>query len=244
MAQLADPLFWLALAQIAWVNLLLSGDNAVVIALASRRLPPVQRRRAVIGGTAAAVLLRVLLTLFAVRLLQLPYLKAVGGALLFWIALQLLRPEADDDGAAGTHAHEGLWPAVRTILLADVVMSLDNVLAVAAAAATAPPADRALLLALGLGLSMPFIIGGSQALLALMTRFPALVALGAALLGYLAAEMLLQDPALPWAGALPRGAELALQLGAAAVVVLVGRWWALRTARALRAAQRARAGPP
>ncbi|MDE2146925.1 MAG: YjbE family putative metal transport protein [Burkholderiales bacterium] len=226
---LSDPRFWLALAQIAWVNLLLSGDNAVVIALASRRLPPRQRRRAVVAGTAAAVLLRVGLTLFAVRLLQLPYVRAVGGVLLFWIALQLLRPEAGS--ASRVRSHDGLWPAIGTILLADAVMSLDNVLAVAAAATIAPPADRALLLALGLGLSMPLIIGGSQALLALMARWPALVAAGAGLLGFLGAEMLLQDAALPWAGALP------LQLGGAAAVVGLGRWRALRAARALRAGQ-------
>ncbi len=227
MEQFADVAFWVALGKIMWVNLLLSGDNAVVIALASRGLAPARRRQAIVGGSAAAIVLRVVLTLFAIRLLQLPYLKLAGAALLFWIAVQLLLP--DEEGAEGIHATAKIWQAVRTILVADLVMSLDNVIAVAAAAASGPPESRLLLLVIGLALSIPLIVGGSQALLALMARFPVIVTLGAALLGYVAAEMMLDDEAVaPWFDGVGAVAALAIELGAAAVVVLLGRWMARR----------------
>ena len=129
---IGDTAFWVALGKIIWVNILLSGDNAVVIALAARSLPEHQRSKAVFGGSAAAIVMRVVLTLFAVGLLQLPYLKIVGAVLLFWIGVQLLVPE--DDAEDGIKSSDQLWTAIRTILIADLVMSLDNVIAVAAAA--------------------------------------------------------------------------------------------------------------
>ncbi|MDE2369825.1 MAG: TerC family protein [Burkholderiales bacterium] len=226
MEHIAEPGFWVGLAQIIWVDLLLSGDNAVVIALAVRKLPPEQRRLAVFGGCAAAILMRVALTLFAVQLLDLPYLKVVGAVLLFWIGVQLLLPE---DDSKPLQPSEHLWAAIRTILVADVVMSLDNVLAVAAVAETGPEASRLLLLLIGLGLSIPFIIFGSQLLLRLMHRYPFIVTLGAALLGYIAGQMFVDDVALAaWSATLGRAGALAIEVGAAIAVVAVGTWLARR----------------
>lgn len=185
--------FWAALASIIWVNVLLSGDNAVVIALAARALPPKQQKQAIFWGSAAAIVMRIVLTVAAVRLLQLPYLKLVGALLLLYIGLSLLR-DSDDEGADGASAdgHEhGMLHAVRTILVADLVMSLDNVLAVAAAAK-----GDIVLLIVGLAVSIPLIIFGSTLLLRVMQRFPLIVTAGAALLGFLAGEMLLTDPAV------------------------------------------------
>ena len=194
MGYLADPATWVALGKIIWVNILLSGDNAVVIALAARNLAPQQRRMAVLGGSAAAIILRVLLTIFAVELLGYPYLKIVGALLLFWIGVQLLLPEGDNED--GIESHADLWGAIRTILVADLVMSLDNVIAVAAAAQSGPPDARLPLLVVGLGLSIPLIIVGSQLLMKVMERYPIIITLGAALLGFVAGEMLISDKAL------------------------------------------------
>jgi YjbE family integral membrane protein len=237
MEHIADAAFWLALGKIIWIDLLLSGDNAVVIALAVRSLPRGQRRQAIFGGSAAAVLLRVALTLFAVSLLEFPYLKIAGAALLFWIAVQLLLPEDETGKEVKPSAH--LWSAVRTIIVADAVMSLDNVIAVAAVANTGPPESRLLLLLIGLGLSIPLIVGGSQVLLALMGRFPLIITLGAALLGFVAAEMLIGDEAVaPWFGDVGAVAALTFKLGASLAVVLLGRWLAQRQRRRM-AARRA-----
>ena len=237
MEHIADAAFWLALGKIIWIDLLLSGDNAVVIALAVRSLPRGQRRQAIFGGSAAAVLLRVALTLFAVSLLEFPYLKIAGAALLFWIAVQLLLPEDETGKEVKPSAH--LWSAVRTIIVADAVMSLDNVIAVAAVANTGPPESRLLLLLIGLGLSIPLIVGGSQVLLALMGRFPLIITLGAALLGFVAAEMLIDDEAVaPWFGDVGAVAALTFKLGASLAVVLLGRWLAQRQRRQM-AARRA-----
>lgn len=193
---LLDAAFLIALLKIIWVDILLSGDNAVVIALATRRLPAQQQRRAIIGGAAAAIGMRVLLALFAIQLLQLPWLKLVGAVLLIWIGVKLMA-EGDEDAEVGEA--DGLWAAVRTILLADLAMSLDNVVAIAAAASSAPAPLRPVLLAIGLGLSIPLIIFGSTLLLKLMQRFPAIITLGAALLGFVAGEMAITDVALqPW----------------------------------------------
>jgi len=176
---------------------LLSGDNAVVIALAARNLPARQQTSAVFLGSAAAIVLRVILTLFAVQLLQLPYLKLAGGLLLIWIgAKMLVDEEGDDSEIAGS---DTLIAAVGTILFADLVMSVDNVIAVAAAAETGPPPARLLLLIIGLGLSIPLIIIGAQLLMKLMTRWPIIITLGAALLGYVAGEMAITDSVVaPW----------------------------------------------
>jgi YjbE family integral membrane protein len=183
--------FWAALGSIILANVLLSGDNAVVIALAARSLPPQLQKKAIFIGSAAAIVMRIALTLLAVKLLALPYLKIVGGLALVYIGVSLLK-EGDDDGDVGSEGgHTNLMSAVRTILVADLVMSLDNVLAVAAAA----KGDTTLLI-LGLGISIPLIIFGSTLLLKVMERFPIIIVLGAGLLGYLAGEMVLTDPSV------------------------------------------------
>lgn len=181
--------FWIALAEIIGVNLILSGDNAVVIALAARTLPAAQQKRAIFWGSAAAVALRVFLTIVAVEVLRLPYLKLVGGALLLWIGVKLLFPEADNEAGSRGGAKGNVMAAIRTIVLADLIMSLDNVIAVAAAAK-----GSLVLLILGLAISIPLVIFGSTLLLRLMQRFPIMVALGAGLLGWVAGEMAVADP--------------------------------------------------
>jgi YjbE family integral membrane protein len=230
MGHVGDAAFWVALGKIIWVNILLSGDNAVVIALAARSLPPAQRGKAVFGGSAAAIVLRVILTIFAVSLLQFPYLKIVGALLLFWIGTQLLVPEDEHEG--GIKSSDQLWAAIRTILIADLVMSLDNVIAVAAAADSGPAESRLLLLILGLGLSIPLIIFGSQLLMTVMERFPIIITLGAALLGFVAGEMLVTDQSVAhlFHGG-NAGLTLTVELAGAAAVVLVGRWMAARKRR-------------
>jgi YjbE family integral membrane protein len=190
---LTHPDFWIGLLKIIWVNLLLSGDNAVVIALAARSLPPKQQKQAIFWGSGAAIVLRIVLTLFAVALLTFPYLKIVGGLLLLWIGVQLLVPEDDDDDM---EASDNLMVAIRTILVADLVMSLDNVIAVAAAAETAPPEAKIVLLILGLAISIPIVIFGATMLLKVMERYPVIITLGAALLGWIAGEMAVTDPAV------------------------------------------------
>ena len=189
---ITTPAFWAALGSIILANILLSGDNAVVIAMAARTLPAQQQKKAIVWGSAAAIVLRVVLTLVAVELLKWPYLKIVGGLLLFYIGLTLLLGDDDDDSASEAERQAGhLLVAIRTILIADLVMSLDNVIAVAAAAK-----GDTFLLVLGLAISIPLIIFGSTLLLKVMERFPIIITAGAALLGYLAGEMLLTDPAV------------------------------------------------
>jgi YjbE family integral membrane protein len=191
-AWLIDAHNWVALLEIIGVNIVLSGDNAVVIALACRTLPPAQQRLAIIFGAAGAIVLRAVLTVFAVLLLARPYLKLFGGVLLLWIAIKLLLP--DDDGDGETEGKAGMFAAIKTIVIADLVMSLDNVLGVAAVAK-----GDVILLVLGLLISMPLIIYGSTLIMGLMGRFPVLITLGAALLGYVAGEMVVSDPVVvPW----------------------------------------------
>jgi YjbE family integral membrane protein len=178
--------FWIGLVKIIWINIILSGDNAVVIALAARSLPPHQQRMAVLFGSGAAVVLRILLTIVAVQLLAMPYLQIVGGLLLLWIGVQLLGDEDEGEGEAKEHG--SLLAAVRTILIADLVMSLDNVIAVAAAAK-----GSFLLLILGLAISIPLVIFGSTLMIKLMERFPIIVVLGAALIGWVGGETIASD---------------------------------------------------
>jgi YjbE family integral membrane protein len=189
----SGPAFWAALLSIIVANILLSGDNAVVIALASRNLPPNQQRKAIFWGSAAAIILRVILTVTAVQLLSLPYLKIIGAILLLYIGVQLM---ADSDDETDMQGHSNIWGAIRTILIADLVMSLDNVIAVAAAAQKGPEETRLILLIVGLGLSIPLIIFGSTLLLKVMDRYPIIITLGAGLLGLLAGGMLVEDPAI------------------------------------------------
>ncbi len=224
--------FWVPLLKIIWINIVLSGDNAVVIALAARSLPPKQQMMAVGWGSGAAVAMRIVLTLFAVALLQLPYLKLIGAVLLLWIGVQLLLPE---EGEANIDGHENVLAAIKTILIADLVRSLDNVIAVAAAAG-----DSVMLLILGLGISIPLVIFGSTLLMKVMERFPIIVTAGGALLGWVAGEMAVSDPALgDWISAnfqiLEKrpvlagiGLDVIVGLAGAALVVLVGKLLARR----------------
>src|SRR6478609_9459453 len=179
--------FWIALSQIIMINIVLSGDNAVVIALASRSLPPAQQKKAILFGSVGAIVLRIVLTFFAIYLLTLPYLKLVGAALLFWIGIGLLK---GDDDEAEIEGNSNLVAAVKTIIVADLVMSLDNVIGVAAAAKGNVP-----LLVIGLVISFPLIIFGSTIILKLMNRFPIIITIGAGLLGWVAGEMAIGDPA-------------------------------------------------
>src|SRR5436190_9819214 len=188
MEMLQSHEFWLGLLKIIGVNIILSGDNAVVIALAARSLPQKQQKQAIFWGAGAAIVLRIMLTLFAVALLTLPWLKLVGSVLLFWIGVKLLIPEEGDEDIA---ASEHLMTAIKTILIADLVMSLDNVIAVAAAAG-----GSVVLLILGLAISIPLVIFGATLLIKLMERFPVIITIGAGLIGWVAGEMLVADSAL------------------------------------------------
>ena len=216
---LADPQFWTGLVQIIIVNILLSGDNAVVIALASRSLPPKQRNLAVIGGSLGAVVLRIVFTFVIAWLMTIPFLKVLGGLLLVWIGAQMMVPENDAEGS-GIKAHAGLWAAMRTIIIADAVMSLDNVLAIAAAAQGNFP-----LLLIGLLISIPMVVFGSMLFLKLLDRFPVLVVAGAALIGYIAGEVVVTDPMLaPWIDARAHWLHLAGPIAGIAIVLAAGFW--------------------
>ena len=216
----SDATFWAALLSIIVANILLSGDNAVVIALASRNLPPAQQKKAIFWGSAAAIILRVVLTITALQLLTLPYLKLIGAILLIYIGVQLL---ADSEGEEDMKAESNIWAAIRTILIADLVMSLDNVIAVAAAAQKGPEETRLLLLIIGLGMSIPLIIFGSTMLLKVMERFPIIITLGAGLLGFLAGGMLVDDPAIKDSIQAALGdAKLAFEIIGVVLVIVVG----------------------
>jgi YjbE family integral membrane protein len=229
MAFLTDPVFWLALLQIILINVVLSGDNAVVIALACRSLPPQQQKKAIIFGSVGAIVLRIILTFFAVYLLEQPYLKLVGAALLLWIGIGLLKGEDED---AELEGHSGLMAAVKTIIVADLVMSLDNVIGVAAAAKGNVP-----LLVIGLVISIPLIIFGSTIILKLMNRFPIIITIGAGLLGWVAGEMAVSDPAVaPYVGH-DRVIHTAAAVVGAILVIAVGKWLARRNAGEAHAAQ-------
>ena len=209
--------FWAALGSIILANVLLSGDNAVVIAMAARGLPPGQQKKAILFGSGAAIVMRIVLTLVAVRMLGLPWLKLVGGIALLWVGAKLMSDEENEQA----HPSEvlGIGAAVRTILLADLVMSLDNVLAVAAAAQ-----GNTLLLVVGLAVSIPLIVFGSTLILKVMERFPVIITAGAALLGWLAGEMMLTDPAIHgWFAEVPESAVRIAGVVGAALVVIVGK---------------------
>lgn len=220
---LGDVAFWIALLQIIGINVVLSGDNAVVIALAARSLPARQQKQAVMWGSSAAVVLRIVLTVVAIELLQLPYLKILGAVLLLWIGIQLLVPE-EEHGSGRQVKTASMAVAVRTILLADLVMSLDNVIAVAAAAK-----GSLVLLIVGLLVSIPLVIFGSTYLMRFMDRWPIIVTLGGALLGWVAGEMAVTDPLLrDWVDASAKWLHYVLPIGGALLVVLIGKWMATR----------------
>jgi YjbE family integral membrane protein len=220
--ELQTAAFWTGLLAIIWVNIILSGDNAVVIALAARSLPPRQQKQAVIWGAGAAVVLRIILTIVAVELLRLPWLRLIGGVLLFWIAVKLMVPE--DGGEDGVDSSDNLWAAIKTILIADLVMSLDNVIAVAAVAK-----DSFVLLILGLVISIPLVIFGATMLMKLMGRWPIIITIGAALIGYVAGEMLVTDPVVKdWVDANAAWLHWAAPAAGVVFVVAAGKWLAAR----------------
>jgi YjbE family integral membrane protein len=217
MEMMQSPDFWVGLLKIIWINIILSGDNAVVIALAARSLPAHQQKKAILFGSAAAVVLRILLTIVAAKLLQLSFLQVVGGILLLWIGVQLLS-EHDDGEDGDAKETSGLFAAVRTILIADLVMSLDNVIAVAAAAK-----GNDVLLLLGLAISIPLVIFGSTLMIKLMERFPIIITLGAALIGWVGGETIVSDVALVDVAKANPWLHYVAAAAGAALVVAVGR---------------------
>jgi YjbE family integral membrane protein len=237
--ELYTQVFWIGLLKIIGVNLILSGDNAVVIALAARSLPQRQQKAAVLWGSGAAVAMRIVLTIFAVALLTLPWLKLVGSLLLFWIGIKLLLPEEGDENI---NASDNLISAIKTILIADLVMSIDNVIAVAAAAQ-----GSMTLLVLGLAISIPLVIFGSTLLLHLMERWPVIITIGGGLLGFVAGEMLVTDPALKgWLagigvefdGEKPKVGGLSLEIicGLVGAVIVIAAGTLIGKRRAMKAA--------
>src|SRR4051794_31124379 len=245
---MTQPAFWVAVGKIIWINVLLSGDNALVIALACRGLAPKQRLWGMIFGAAAAVVLRIIFTGIVATLMELPYLKLVGGLALIVIAAKLLVPEQEDEDSVQAASH--LWAAIRIVVIADIIMSLDNVIAVAAAANGSVP-----LLILGLAISVPLIVAGAALIMALLNKLPILVWAGAALLGWIAGDVIATDPAvhprldamlsgsfgirldgmLDWLSMAPQfanhgnGGEIVLAVLGVIVVLVAGSIWRKRT---------------
>jgi YjbE family integral membrane protein len=227
--------FWIAVGQIIMIDILLGGDNAVVIALACRGLPPQQRTKGIIWGTAGAIVLRVVLIFFALALLAIPYLKLVGAILLVWIGVKLIAPQ-DEGGHGDIHTSDKLWAAVKTVIVADLVMSVDNVIAIAGAAEGAGGDHKMPLVIFGLLVSIPIIVWGSQLVIKLMDRFPMIITLGGMLLGWIAGTMAVTDPALlPYlptlaperAGGLPEpiaAVRYGAGLAGALLVLAIGLW--------------------
>jgi len=215
-----DTAFFIALLQIIGINIILSGDNAVVIALACRSLPPKQQKYGVLLGAGAAVVLRIIFTIFIVYLMAIPFLKVAGGLLLLWIGYKLMTEEEADEN--DIEASGNLVGAVRTILIADAVMSLDNVIAVAAAAK-----GSVVLLILGLLISIPLVVYGATLMISLIKRFPFIVTLGAALIGYIGGEVIVSDPAVePWVDAHAHWLHIVAPLLGAVLVVDIGKFLA------------------
>jgi YjbE family integral membrane protein len=237
-SDMMQPAFWVAVGQIIWINILLSGDNAVVIALACRTLPPKQRFWGILLGAGAAVVLRILFTVVIAQIMVIPFLKLVGGLALLWIAVKLIVP-GESHGEGSVAAGDTLWRAVKIVTIADIVMSLDNVIAIAAAAETAGMrvdvehalAIKTILIVFGLATSVPLIIAGSALLMALLDRFPILVWAGAALLGWVAGEIMIKDAAvIGWLGEeFVERAHLWSAAVGAVFVVVVG--WTIRRSR-------------
>ena len=239
MEQFMNAEFWVAVGQIIMIDILLGGDNAVVIALACRKLPAKQRTQGILWGTAGAIVLRVVLIFFALTLLAIPYLKVVGALLLVWIGVKLLAPD-DDDAHGDIQASDKLWAAVKTVIVADLVMSVDNVIAIAGAAEGAGGDHKMPLVIFGLLDSIPIIVWGSQLVIKLMDRFPSIITIGGMLLGWIAGTMAVTDPAaIAWmptqaaakAGAAPEVLD-AVRYGAgvagALLVLALGKWIASR----------------
>ena len=225
MPDLSSSLFWIAVLQIIAIDIMLGGDNAVVIALACRKLPEAQRNNGIFWGVFGAIGLRVAMIFFALQLLALPYLKIVGALLLLWIGIKLLLPE-HEEAHGSIDGGTTLVAAIKTIIVADAVMSLDNVIAVAGASH-----GSMVLVTFGIVVSIPIVVWGSKIVLTLMDRFPMVITLGAALLGWIAGSMLLTDPAMPpeVAASVPYAHYLFAATGAL-LVVLLGKWLASRRA--------------
>jgi YjbE family integral membrane protein len=222
---IGTPQFWLAALEIVIINILLSGDNAVVIALACRNLPQHQRRWGVFWGAVGAIVLRIILTFFAVSLLAFSYLKIIGGLLLVWIGIKLI---AEEDGEEGhdVKASDKRFSAIRTVVIADLVMSIDNVLGVAAAAK-----GSLLLLVFGLVVSVPLVIGGAQIIMRLIERFPVLIVAGGGLLGFVAGELIVEDSAVvDWVHHHAAWLTWAAPLAGIALVVGPAKWLEARRA--------------
>ncbi len=235
METLMTPEFWVAVGQIILIDIVLGGDNAVVIALACRGLPPHLRTKGVLWGTAGAIILRVILIFFALTLLAIPYLKIVGALLLVWIGVKLLVPD-HDDAHGDIQASDKLWGAIKTVVIADLVMSIDNVIAIAGAAESAGGDHKMPLVIFGLLVSIPIIVWGSQLVLKLMDRFPIIITAGGMLLGWIAGTMAVTDPAatslVPQTDVVKYGAGLA----GALLVLAIGKWIQSRRSTAERAA--------
>lgn len=222
MLDISTAAFWIAVAQIILIDILLGGDNAVVIALACRKLPENMRNKGIFWGVVGAIGLRIVLIFFALQLLAIPWLKVVGALLLFWIGVKLLLPE--DEGHDDVEASATLAGAIKTIIIADAVMSLDNVIAVAGAAN-----GSMLLVVFGILVSIPIVVWGSQLVLKLMDRYPVVITAGGALLGWIGGGMIVTDPALPkeLLAGIPYAKTIAATVGAL-LVVAIGKWLAAR----------------
>ena len=232
MFEFLQTLSWAAVFQIILIDILLGGDNAVVIALACRNLPKKERMQGILWGTAGAIILRVVLIAFALTLLSVPYLKIVGALLLVWIGIKLLIPEEDEHGNVAGGAT--VLSAVKTIIVADFVMSLDNVIAIAGAAQGAEAGHQLGLVIFGLVVSVPIIIWGSTLVLKLIDRFPSVVIFGAGLLGWIAGGMLLTDVVLvKWLGEPTSTMKLSAEIAGAAFIVIVGLLLAKRKRAAM-----------
>ncbi len=227
MVEFFESLHWGALFQIVMIDILLGGDNAVVIALACRNLAQKQRVQGILWGTAGAIILRVVLIAFALTLLGVPFLKIVGGLLLLWIGIKLLVPEEGHHD--NVKANSSVWAAVKTIIVADFVMSLDNVIAIAGAAQNTIPDHQLGYVIFGLLLSVPIIIWGSTIVLKLIDRFPVVVLLGAGLLGWIAGGMIVTDIIVEGQfGVVPSSVKIAAEVFGALLVVGLGKWIASR----------------
>ena len=215
--------FWVAVGQIIMIDILLGGDNAVVIALACRGLPAHQRTKGIIWGTAGAIVLRVILIAFALALLQVPFLKFVGALLLIWIGIKLIAPE-EEDAHGSIQGSDKLWGAIKTIIVADLVMSVDTVIAIAGAAQGAGEQHQLPLVIFGLLVSIPIIVWGSQLVLKLMDRFPIIILLGGMLLGWIAGTMMHSDPALVAYIPQDKTVHYAMGVAGALLVLAIGKW--------------------
>jgi len=237
-ADMTQWAFWVAVGQIIWINILLSGDNAVVIALACRSLPPKQRFWGILLGAGAAVVLRIFFTIVIAQIMQVAFLKLIGGLLLLWIAVKLIVP-ADEHGEDSVKAGDTLWRAVWLVTVADIVMSLDNVIAIAAAAETASMrVDMAnalmiktILIVFGLATSVPLIIAGSAILMKVMEKYPILVWAGAALLGWVAGEIIVKDAAVVAYLGQEFVDKIHLWAAAAGAILVVAVGWLIRRAK-------------